>query len=41
MFQGRTVKQIFESKLVGSRKRDGTVMRCLEDVEKHQREIKV
>jgi hypothetical protein len=38
--QGRRVQKILESKLVGSRKRDRTVMRCLEDVEKDQREIK-
>jgi len=34
MDKGRTVKKIFESKLVGTRTRGKTVLRCLEDVQK-------
>jgi hypothetical protein len=41
MDQGRTVKKILESKPEGSRRRGRPRMRCLEDVEKDLREIKV
>jgi hypothetical protein len=39
MDQGRTVKKIFESKLVGTR-RGRPVLRCLEDVQKDLWKIK-
>jgi hypothetical protein len=40
MDQGSTIKKIFGSKLVGSRRRGRPSLRWLEDVEKDVREVK-
>jgi len=41
MNQGRTVKEIFENKPEGNRRRGRPKLRRLEDVEKDLREMKV